>query len=1059
MAFNSGDVDVVLERVFLIKMAGNPNLSDYKHFKLIEEDVFRFYRAEAIQYPEKEVVIKVPVFNSIKDNEILVREFETLSYLRDFQRKMGRGKNRRKPGSMKGIPTSMSGGFPERPPNFSHIPLVVALERTEDDTGYALICEYFEGKSIRSYLPSSSHVTRLSQSMDAMSSLTLEEKTNIAYQVIEVLEFMHRASYAYLNLSPDSIFIKFQRDGTIRIELQNFLHASTLNNLYTTKATTKNVYYMSPEQIEAFGIAVDHRADIYCFGLLLWELFAEEHPYQYHDFQEIANCQLLQPTRNLHELNDNIPFMISEIANKCLIKDRNFRYQMTKSIKDDFGKIMEHAKEFKTVHNVSGPMTDNEYSTIFKDFVFPIGSTDLSLKIQIAKKTYGRKAQVKQMLEVFDRWYAADQYERSGVILNLNGPIGIGKSSFLQELSTYGLADGKLQGVVAANIPLTNFSIPLVGVCSILDQLVSNMLLEPTSVVRSWEMMIKRSLSVTQLRTLADLVPKLSFITEGTELNSSLPSPQFDDSEFHRIIQVFLSQFCSYEEPLLLCFDSLQAGPGTIPLLKYLVASPLGKRCFFLGYSDNGEDVVAKRTDITSEMVATELSGTNFETIHIPYLNVTEIEEFLREILNPSSDDFHAFAKVLTERTKGNYLLLREYVFFCEKKGLITFDFNEVQWKWDLHKIRSNLEISNGEAVDIVMNQFKELPQACQTTLKFAACIGMTFETSLLSDIMQVPQIVIMSDLSLSISGGYIVSSNERAHFREPSFGQNEQSFHEMSIVSAHSVPMCSSTTGADIEISDVPFQSFKFCNENLYENIRKCIPRDEFEQISLLIARNLVLKCGGDGDLSVLDIVRHYDACISILGDPEEILKVAKYNATLGQKYASDFGTTAAQYFENAERLFERIDSKAPELIQTKFYLAKFYLLSADNYARVCKIVESLEHLESKDSHIKCQTDLLRMCLLLETQQYREAFSTLTSLGLSLDDKLKSLIHDCPTSQLLLQYFTMTMRKTEQKLTIIDIPFRDYIFETLIIAARICAKHGDEIRCCYFKLLVPISY
>ena len=393
---------------------------------------------------------------------------------------------------------------------------------------------------------------------------------------------------------------------------------------------------------------------------------------------------------------------------------------MTKAIKEDLEKCLEHVKELKIPNGFTKSILDSEFRKLFNSFSFPLGQSDLNIKIQISKNTCGRKSQVKEMLSIFDKWYSTEPSDRTGVLLNLAGPIGIGKSSFLQALSTHALMEGRLGGIVCANIPLTNFSIPLIGICSILEQLVDNMLQEPPAVIKSWEQMIKRSFGPDKLRVLAGLVPNLSFIVEGSGNDSNLPSPQLHDTEFHGTIQGFLSHFCSYEEPLLLCFDSLQAGPGTLPLLKHLVSSPLGKKCFFLGYSDNGEDVLAKRTNITGEMVTQELNGIDLTTINIPYLNCSEIEEFLRETLSPSTEDYLALAKVMTERTKGNYLLLREYVLLCEKKGLISFDLAETHWKWDLSKIKQNLEVSNSEAVDIVMNQFKEQSEECQKTLKYA---------------------------------------------------------------------------------------------------------------------------------------------------------------------------------------------------------------------------------------------------------------------------------------------------------------------------------------------------
>ena len=739
---------------------------------------------------------------------------------------------------------------------------------------------------------------------------------------------------------------------------------------------------------------------------------------------------------------------------------------MTKAIKEDLAKCVDHVKEYKTQNSLTKSITDSEFRSIFNSFTFSLGQADLNIKIQISKNTCGRKAQVKEMLGIFDHWYSTDPSERTGVLLNLAGPIGIGKSSFLQALSTHALMEGKLGGIVSANIPLTNFSIPLVGICSILEQLVANMLSEPPTIIRSWEQMIKKSLGEDKLRNLVGLVPNLSFIIGESQSVSTLPSPQLDDSEFHRTIQVFLSHFCSFEEPLLLCFDSLQAGPGSLSLLKYLVTSPLGRKCFFVGYSDNGEDVLAKRTNITAAMIARELSGIDLQTIQIPYLNCSEIEEFLKETLAPSLEDYHALAKVMTERTKGNYLLLREYILLCEKKGLITFDLAETHWKWDLTKIKSNLEVSKGEALDIVMNQFKEQSLSCQKTLKYAACIGISFEITLLSEIMGVPNSVIQPELTAAISSGYVTASPSvipyhqepsfSSHFERPQLTQS-YSFHEPSFQTSNASMMSfrKSTTAAESELEELTTKHFRFCNETLYENIRKCIPTEEFQQISLSIARKLNSKSSNHTDGSIVDVVRHYNNCLEIVTDDDEILSIAQLNVTLGLKYATDFAATAVQYFEDAEKLFTKVGSQSPGMIQTKLYLAKFYLLSNNGTDKVNRLVDSLEKLQPGNI-LQSQIKLLKMCLLLEKQEFNQALEIFTQLNLPTDTRFKKLLEECPTAESLLTSFMDTMRVCcEQELTVLDKQSRDYIYDSLLIAGRICSKNQNDLQACYFKLMV----
>ena len=355
--------------------------------------------------------------------------------------------------------------------------------------------------------------------------------------------------------------------------------------------------------------------------------------------------------------------------------------------------------------------------------------------------------------------------------------------------------------------------------------------------------------------------------------------------------------------------------------------------------------------------------------------------------------------------------------------------------------------------------------------LVLIACIGIVFDTSMLSDIMQLPPSVIHPQLVSAISSGYITAGAAIIPFnQEPSISNHNDRFHlnqqfqENSFqnsnastisYSASSNFRTSATVGSELE--EFIWKSFRFCNESLYENIRKCIDPQEFKEISLAIARRLNgrREASLHNENCLVDVVRHYNACLDIVTAKEEILTIAQLNVTLGLRYAKDFASTAVQYFEDAEELFCRVGCTSQGMIQTKLYLAKFYLLGNDSSSKVSQIVECLENVDTCSPALQCQINLLKMCLAVEKREYHAALSIFTQLNLSTDIKFKVLFQECPTSKSLLIHFTDLIKNPAENLIVLDSQSREFIFDALIIAGRICMKLKDETRACYFKLLV----
>lgn len=95
--------------------------------------------------------------------------------------------------------------------------------------------------------------------------------------------------------------------------------------------------YMAPEQIR--GDAVDHRADIWALGVVLYEMLAGRSPFRTDRIEATSRAILeLEPTP-LRELRDDIPTSLDTIVRTALAKDRSARYSRVEQMLVDLGRL------------------------------------------------------------------------------------------------------------------------------------------------------------------------------------------------------------------------------------------------------------------------------------------------------------------------------------------------------------------------------------------------------------------------------------------------------------------------------------------------------------------------------------------------------------------------------------------------------------------------------------------------------------------------------------------------------------------------------------------------
>ncbi|NNF04410.1 MAG: protein kinase [Rhodothermales bacterium] len=151
--------------------------------------------------------------------------------------------------------------------------------------------------------------------------LELAEAVRLATQIAGALGEAHEKGIVHRDVKASNVMLTSKGDAKVLDFGLALTEAST--KLTRMGSTLGTVAYMSPEQ--ARGDAVDHRTDIWAFGVVLYEMLTGQRPFESTYDQAIVYSILNVEPPPIREVNQDVPERISALVSTCLEKDRSDR--------------------------------------------------------------------------------------------------------------------------------------------------------------------------------------------------------------------------------------------------------------------------------------------------------------------------------------------------------------------------------------------------------------------------------------------------------------------------------------------------------------------------------------------------------------------------------------------------------------------------------------------------------------------------------------------------------------------------------------------------------------
>ncbi|MFN2602567.1 MAG: protein kinase [Gemmatimonadaceae bacterium] len=162
----------------------------------------------------------------------------------------------------------------------------------------------------------------LRQRIARSGELTIPEAVRFLREIASALAYAHKSGVVHRDIKPENILVSDDIAVVTDFGVAKAIEDSAIssNRLHTSGGVALGTpAYMAPEQAAA-DPAIDHRADIYAFGILAYEMLTGSPPFTGRSPQALIAANATQPPEPIERRRPNIPEPLARLVMSCLEK-------------------------------------------------------------------------------------------------------------------------------------------------------------------------------------------------------------------------------------------------------------------------------------------------------------------------------------------------------------------------------------------------------------------------------------------------------------------------------------------------------------------------------------------------------------------------------------------------------------------------------------------------------------------------------------------------------------------------------------------------------------------
>ncbi len=259
-----------------------------------------------------------------------------------------------------------------------HPNICMVYEIAEADHQYFIAMQYVPGKTLKKVIGG--------------RPLSTESLLSIALQVADALEVAHSRGIIHRDIKSSNIIItprgqaKVLDFGLAKLltEKERTTPSEELTRLGAPMGTPS---YMSPEQARCER--VDHRSDIYSFGVVLYEMATGQMPFKATSSIDMMHAVIHDPYKPAGEINRELPQGLIAIIDHAMAKRVSDRYQSMQQMLEDL-------RQASLVLRAGGLGVPDGISVPFVTPKRPVSQGAFS---KLLGRVFGRESQVEAQVE------------------------------------------------------------------------------------------------------------------------------------------------------------------------------------------------------------------------------------------------------------------------------------------------------------------------------------------------------------------------------------------------------------------------------------------------------------------------------------------------------------------------------------------------------------------------------------------------------------------------------------------------------------------------------------